>query len=33
VNLRSDGLTHIVTLLDGHLHDHKERIAWLEGKE
>jgi hypothetical protein len=33
VNLRIDGLTHIITLLAGRSHDHEERIAQLEGKE
>ena len=30
VNLRIDGLTHIITLLAGRSHDHEERIARLE---
>lgn len=31
VNLRIDGLTHIITLLAGRSHDHEDRIAKLEG--
>ena len=30
VNLRIDGLTHILTLLAGRSHDHEERITRLE---
>lgn len=31
VNLRIDGVTHILTLRAGRSHDHEERIAPLEG--
>lgn len=31
VNLRIDGVTHILTLLAGRSHDHEERITTLEG--
>ena len=30
VNLRLDGVTHILTLLAGRSHDHEQRIAKLE---
>lgn len=30
VNLRIDGLTHIITLLAGRSHDHEQRIGKLE---
>ncbi|MER2510693.1 hypothetical protein [Amaricoccus sp.] len=30
VNLRIDGVTHILTLLAGRSHDHEERIEKLE---
>lgn len=30
VNLRIDGLTHIMTMLAGHIHQHEERLEKLE---
>jgi len=30
VNLRIDGLTHIMTILAGHIYQHEERITKLE---
>lgn len=32
VNLRMDGLTHILTMLAGHIHQHDERIEKLENR-
>lgn len=32
VNLRIDGLTHILVTLAGHIHQHDERIDRLEGR-
>ena len=32
VNLRIDGLTHILVTLAGHIHQHDERIERLEGR-
>lgn len=32
VNLRIDGLTHILVTLAGHIHQHDERIDRIEGK-
>lgn len=32
VNLRMDGLTHILVTLAGHIHQHEERIQRLEAK-
>lgn len=32
VNLRIDGLTHILVTLAGHIHQHHKRIERLEGR-
>ena len=32
VNLRMDGLTHILVTLAGHIHQHEQRIERLEGR-
>lgn len=33
VNTRLDGLTHIMTMLAGHIHQHEERLGKLEGEK
>jgi hypothetical protein len=32
VNLRMDGLTHILVTLAGHIHQHEERMERLEAR-